>query len=100
MIWRPLFDHFASRFRLLCWDYRGLFGSGPAPDPAAYSFAHHLRDLVFLIERERLQSPLLVGWSMGVQVCLELHRTHPDQARAVIAIHGNHGLPLKTAFDS
>ena len=100
VIWRPLFDHFAPRFRVLTWDYRGLFASGPAGDPSEYSMAHHVSDLLDLLEHERVESPVLVGWSMGVQLNFEAHRSRPDLARAIIAIHGTHGMPLRTAFDS
>jgi pimeloyl-ACP methyl ester carboxylesterase len=41
-----------------------------------------------------------VGWSMGVQLALELHRDHAEIPRALIGIHGTSGRPLDTAFDS
>ncbi len=100
VVWRPLFRHFARRFRVITWDYRGLFASGPAGDPSEYSMAHHVSDLLDLLEHEGVESPVLVGWSMGVQLSLEVHRTHPDLARAIVAIHGTPGMPLRTAFDS
>ncbi len=97
-IWRPFFARFRRAFRLIAWDYRGLYGSGAAPDPGSYALCHHVGDLLELLKQEEVQSPILVGWSMGVQVALELHRTHPDLARGLIAIHGAAGRPLDTAF--
>jgi pimeloyl-ACP methyl ester carboxylesterase len=99
-IWRPFFERFRSRFRLIAWDYRGLYGSGRAPEPRAYALRHHVADLLELLKQEEVQRPVLVGWSMGVQVALELHRTHPDLAAGLVAIHGTAGRPLDTAFDS
>lgn len=98
--WHPFIDHFGARMRVVGWDYRGLLGSGPAPERGAYSFEHHLRDLLHLLDHERVEAPILVGWSMGVQLGLELHRTHPDRLKALVAIHGTDGWPLRTAFDS
>jgi pimeloyl-ACP methyl ester carboxylesterase len=100
VVWQPLIRRFASRFRLISWDYRGLYASRPAPDPGAYGIPAHVRDLLALMEREQVEAPVLVGWSMGVQVILELHRSHPDVARALVALHGTAGYPLRTAFDA
>lgn len=100
VVWRRLIEHFSPRFRILCWDYRGLYGSGPAGTPDAYAIADHARDLVRLIEHERVSDPILVGWSMGVQVSLALHVTHPELPRALVAVHGTQGHALTTAFDS
>jgi pimeloyl-ACP methyl ester carboxylesterase len=100
VVWRPLVRRLASHFRLISWDYRGLYASAPAKDPRAYAIPDHARDLQSLLRHETVQTPVIVGWSMGVQVALELHRTEPDVARALIAIHGTSGHPLRTAFDS
>jgi pimeloyl-ACP methyl ester carboxylesterase len=99
-IWRPFFERFADRFRLLSWDYRGLYRSGPARDPGAYDMAHHVADLVDLLGHEGVDAPILVGWSMGVQLGLELHRAHARLPAALVAIHGTSGRPLASAFDS
>jgi pimeloyl-ACP methyl ester carboxylesterase len=98
LTWRPFVERFGDRFRVLCWDYRGLYRSGPASDPNAYGLTHHVRDLSSLLEHEGVASPLLVGWSMGVQVGLELHREQPKRAAGFVAIHGTSGRPLDTAF--
>jgi len=100
VVWQPLIQRFAPHFRLISWDYRGLYGSGPAADSRAYGVPFHVRDLLALLEHEGVDAPVLVGWSMGVQVGLELHRSHPDLARAFVALHGTAGRPLRTAFDA
>jgi len=100
VVWRDLIERFAERYRIYGWDYRGLYASGPAAQAGHYTLPHHTRDLIHLIESEALERPVVVGWSMGVQVALELHRTHPDLAASVVAIHGTHGRALTTAFDS
>jgi pimeloyl-ACP methyl ester carboxylesterase len=99
-IWRPLVERFRDRFRLLAFDYRGLYGSSRAPHDGAYDLIHHVRDLVHLLDHAGVELPVLVGWSMGVQVALELHRDHPDRLAALVAIHGAPGRPLARAFDS
>ena len=98
-VWQPLFERFAPRFRLLAWDYRGLYASGPSRR-RAYGIEHHARDLLHLLEHEGVETPVLLGWSMGVQVMLEAHRTDPRLARGLVAIHGTPGRPLQPAFGS
>lgn len=98
-IWQPLIARFGGHFRVIGWDYRGLYNSD-TPTAGTLSMSEHVRDLLALLRHARVESPILVGWSMGVQLGLELHRTHPRVARALIAIHGASGRPLDTAFDS
>lgn len=98
-VWQPLIERFAPRFRLLAWDYRGLYGSGPSRR-RAYGIEHHARDLLHLLDHEGVEAPVLLGWSMGVQVMFEAHRADPALARGLVAIHGTRGRPLQTAFGS
>ena len=98
--WAPMLERLAGRVNVVALDYRGLYGSGPAPDQAAYSVAHHAADLEALLDHERIAGPVLAGWSMGVQVNLEFCRRQPRRPRAMIAIHGTFGRPLDTAFGS
>lgn len=99
-VWEPFVAHFGDRYRLLSWDYRGLYASGRPEDPRAYAMSHHVTDLVALLESERVERPVLAGWSMGVQLGLELHREHGERPAGLIAIHGTAGRPLATAFDT
>jgi len=99
-IWRPLFERLAREHRIVSWDYRGLYASEPAADARAYSLPAHARDLLELLKQEGIESPILAGWSMGVQVALEVHRECPDLAAGLVLLHGTAGRPLDTAFDS
>jgi pimeloyl-ACP methyl ester carboxylesterase len=95
-VWELFVDYFGDRFRIVTWDYRGLYGSGPAADPDHYTIPHHLADLHQLLDEADVKDPILVGWSMGVQLNFELCREHPDLARALIAINGTSGRPFST----
>jgi pimeloyl-ACP methyl ester carboxylesterase len=99
-IWRPLFERLARDYHIVSWDYRGLYASEPAADARAYSLPVHARDLLELLKQEGIESPVLAGWSMGVQVALEVHREAPDLAAGLVLLHGTAGRPLDTAFDS
>ncbi len=98
--WRHVVRHFSAHFRILCWDYRGLYKSAPAPTDADYTIAKHASDLGMLLEATGVQNPILVGWSMGVQVNFELLRCHDVRPAAIIALNGTPGTPFKTAFNT
>ena len=95
-VWELFIDHFGDRHRIVTWDYRGLYGSGPAADSESYQIAHHLQDLHQLLEEAAVEDPILVGWSMGVQLNFELFRETPEIPRALIAINGTSGRPFST----
>ncbi len=97
--WRHLVARFERDFRIISWDYRGLYGSEWPRDRRSYEIAHHAADLAHLLMHAEVDAPIIVAWSMGVQVTLEFHRREAGTARAFIAIHGTHSHPLATAFD-
>ena len=97
-IWRPLVERFAPHCRLIGWDYRGLYASDPPRQAGRFHMAQHARDLLALLGHARVREPILVGWSMGVQLGLEVHRSEPQVARALVGIHGTSGRPLHTAL--
>ncbi len=100
LAWRHFVRYFARHYRIYIWDYRGLFQSDKAPDLGGYSIPHHSRDLESLLDHEGVKEPVLVGWSMGVQVILEWFRQFPNRAKAFIALNGTYGYPFRTAFYS
>jgi pimeloyl-ACP methyl ester carboxylesterase len=97
--WSALIDRLQHWVRIYAWDYRGLYASSQPVDPTSFTIPHHAADLVALLDHLELEAPILAGWSMGVQVNLELHRNHAERLRALICLHGSAGRPLSTAFD-
>lgn len=95
--WRPFTSALGAHFDLVCFDYRGLFGSGPSTR-AGYDIDVHARDLGHVIDQLGLEKPVLIGWSMGVQVILEFMRDRPADVGAFVALNGTPGHPFRTAF--
>lgn len=87
-------------YPVLCWDYRGLYTSGPSPDPRANTVADQVEDLVELLDREGVDRAIHVGWSMGVQVNFEMIRRHPARVAGLVAINGTSGRPFRTVLSS
>jgi len=99
--WRHLIDHLAGRFRFLSWDYRGLYRSCRPPDGGtdeSYAMRRHCEDALALLDAAGVQKALFIGWSMGVQVNLEMYRLHPERFLGMVLINGTSGRVFETAF--
>ena len=96
--WRHLIERFGAQYRLICWDYRGLYDSAPAVN-GRYRIADHTADLHALIKETGARNPILVGWSMGVQVSLEYMRRHSEAVSGLILLNGTPGTPYRSAFN-
>jgi len=93
---RHQLDHFGNRYRVLTWDYRGLYGSRSTRPPARVDIRAHAEDLEDLLVAVGAEKPILVGWSMGVQVVLELARLRPTLASHLVLINGTYRTPLSS----
>lgn len=92
--WSPLVAHLGDRFRILTWDYRGLFGSARPPAataPEPYAMAWQLRDLEAVLAAEGVEQFGLVGWSLGVQVALEAYARRPERVSSLVLLAGTAG---------
>jgi len=95
--YRNLIDGFADRFCFYCWDYRGMYTSGrPVSGYAGLTVPHHAKDGLSLMEHLGHDEYFAMGWSMGVQVVLEMHRHHADRFSGVILHNGVAGRPYQT----
>jgi pimeloyl-ACP methyl ester carboxylesterase len=96
--WRGPIDYLGDRYRLLTWDYRGLYGSSrPSPDvDAAYGVDKHASDLDAVLAAEGIERASLVGWSFGAQVILESVRRAPARVASLVLVNGTYGRPIDT----
>lgn len=95
---RSLIEFFTSRFRLITWDYRGLYDSArPIYNrPSDYAVAHHVRDLEAILTAEQIERASIIGWSMGVQIALETFKTKRHLLKSLVLMNGTFGRPLDT----
>ena len=56
----------AGGYRVISWDYRGLFRSGRPPQLESTAIATQVKDLELILELEGVERALFIGWSMGV----------------------------------
>jgi pimeloyl-ACP methyl ester carboxylesterase len=97
--WSHQIQGFRDRYRLLCWDYRGLYGSAAPVDPSALGVRDHAADALALLRHEGAERAAVVGWSIGVQVGLELFRSAPDRVASLSMINGVAGRPWDYVFN-
>ncbi len=97
--WSQQIAAFRDRYRLLCWDYRGLYGSEAPKDPNALSVQDHARDALGILRQEGVDRAAVVGWSMGVQVALELFRASPEKVASIAMLNGVAGRPWDYVFN-
>ena len=97
--WRHLYSYFRDRFRIITWDYRATYHSSPPTNLEHLRIEDHVKDALMLCEKEAVTHAIWAGWSMGVQLSLEIYRHAPDLFRALILINGTPGNIFDTAFD-
>src|SRR5687768_3704536 len=84
------FAHLEGRYRSLSWEYRGLRSPGnDALLPAMpRSIVQHAADAVGILDNEHAPRVALVGWSLGVQVALEIFRRVPQRVALLVLVGG------------
>lgn len=79
----------SSDHKVVYWDYRGHGQSDPAPDGTGYRIEDHAADLDHVVRAfSPARRPLIVGFSMGVQVSVEWTRVNPARAAAHVYMLG------------
>ena len=100
--WKYICQYFGSQYTIILWDYRGHgesqrnFTHG-MPD---LSIERHVKDLQQVCTHllPETSPAILLGHSMGCQVCIEFQRTHPQLVKLKEKQTRN-GLRLLLVFD-
>lgn len=80
--WRYQVPELSKRFRVICYDNRGA-GRTSAPD-SPYSIAGMAQDLAALMDRLRIDSAHVLGYSMGGLIAQAFTLAHPHRVRKLI----------------
>lgn len=76
-------DHLAHRYHTLAPDLRG-YGRSQASAP--FAMTDHLDDLTELLDQQGLQECLVLGWSLGGILAMELALRRPKQVRGLVLV--------------
>jgi pimeloyl-ACP methyl ester carboxylesterase len=99
MAWRHQIAYLQNRYRFISWDYRGLYRSAPPSDPDRITVADHTRDALAVLDAHGVERAAVFGWSMGVQVGLELFRQAPERVACLVLVNGVAGNPWESVLD-
>ncbi|HEY8430191.1 MAG TPA: alpha/beta hydrolase [Sandaracinaceae bacterium] len=97
--WTHQIAYFQDRYRFVSWDYRGLYRSKPPAARDALRVEDHAQDALRVMDAAGVERTAIFGWSMGVQVALEVFRRAPDRVCSLVLINGVAGRPWDTAFN-
>jgi pimeloyl-ACP methyl ester carboxylesterase len=98
--WTELLPHYAARRECVSWDYRG-HGSQPVPrDCAAVGVSQFAADAHAVWRAAGIAPAVVVGLSFGVQVSLEIWRSHREAVRALVLVCGTAGHPFDRVTSS
>jgi len=85
--------HFARTHRVVTWDYRGLYASQLGPG-SSLDIPAHAADARAVIAALGEPVQTYVGWSMGVQVGLEIFRQDQAAIQRLVLMNGTAGRPF------
>jgi pimeloyl-ACP methyl ester carboxylesterase len=96
--WRHQYAFLARHYRVISWDYRGLFRSARPARLETLALEQQVRDLEIILAAEDISRAVFMGWSMGVQFNFEYYRGHAEQFVGLVVMNGAAGHPFSTAF--
>lgn len=98
--WEPVLRYFVPRgWRVVSWDYRGLFGSAQPLRHRQLAVPESARDAIEIMDELSIDSvDVFIGWSTGVQVGLEICALYPERVERLICLNGTHGQVFATCF--
>ena len=82
--WRYQVPHFAKRHRVIAVDLRG-HGESDKPDQD-YTVDAFVDDIAWLLRELGVESPVVIGHSMGGTIAMNLARKHTGLVRAIVMI--------------
>jgi pimeloyl-ACP methyl ester carboxylesterase len=97
-VWKYLERALSEGNRVVHWHYRGHGRTPPPRDPRRVDIVDLADDLAGVMDAALGDGTgaVLAGHSMGVQVCLEAYRRHPERVRGLVLLCGSYGTPLRT----
>ena len=97
--WTHQISYLQDRYRFVSWDYRGMYRSATPANRDALRVEDHVKDALAILAAEKIDRCAILGWSMGVQVALELFRVAPEKVAALALVNGVAGRPWETVAD-
>lgn len=99
--WKFQTEYFDNKdYQILIHDYRGHFQSTGAHDVKKITFQQMAQDLMELCQHLGITTGVMIGHSMGVNVCLQLAKDYPQLVSSMVLISGTFINVKDVMFDS
>ncbi len=99
-IWPYVIDEMVDTHTIVRWHYRGHGLSQDPEDLDTLTIEQLADDLGRVLDALDIESAVLAGHSMGVQVILEYYARHPERVDALVPICGSYKRPLDTLYNT
>ncbi|MFP4600873.1 MAG: alpha/beta fold hydrolase [Persicimonas sp.] len=99
-IWPYVIDEMVDTHTIVRWHYRGHGLSQDPEDLSSLTIEQLADDLGRVLDALDIESAVLAGHSMGVQVILEYYSRAPERVDALIPICGSYKRPLDTLYNT
>lgn len=87
--WSKQLEYFEEKgYKILVHDYRGHYLSSGIEDLENITFENMAKDLKALCDHLGLPKGVLIGHSMGVNICLEFAKRYPERVTKMVLISG------------
>lgn len=83
--WGPYIKFFKKKYPVLVWDLRGHGNSELGG--AKFNHTTLAKDLSIILKKERIEKPILIGYSLGGGVAVEYYNQFPKNVKKVILIN-------------
>lgn len=84
----PALLHHDCGVRVVSWAHRGTSGSDQPVDPENVGVRQFVEDALSVMDHFGLTRPVVMGWSIGVNVMFELAVAHPERVAGLFAVAG------------
>lgn len=99
--WKYQVEFFDEKgYQIIIHDYRGHFQSTGAKNVSSITFSNIARDIAGLCEHLEIKKAVMLGHSMGVNICLELAKAIPEVVAGQVLISGTFVNVKDVMFDS
>lgn len=99
--WKFQTEYFDKKgYQVLIHDYRGHFQSSGAHDVEKITFKQMSQDIGEMCASLGIKKAVMLGHSMGVNVCLQLAKDYPDLVSSMVLISGTYVNVKDIMFDT
>ncbi len=96
-IWWHVLEDLTQERRVITWDHRGMFESGP-PATDRLDATAHTQDALAAIRSLKIERFHLLGWSSGGRIALQIAQEHPERVASLSLVCAGYGHALSALF--